>query len=228
MSAPTLERPTLITPTISIPEMPCQEKRESAPEIPQGWLSKQLLKSYISSLHVQLSNLGWVPQSILDMGCGDGTLLSYLAQEIMDADVVGAVFDADTLAIAQEKNCCRIDFQHHAESETLPFSCGQFDLVVSHGFLGHSKAPRHLIKEICRASAEGIIISVPIPSLYNTLKSVPGLQDYKLLGQSVFSETTHPIALGQILYWLKQNGMKIETVLTPAPFAMVLARKPQI
>lgn len=221
----TLLEPPSIMPVVT--EMPCEERKQSAHDEPANWVSRMILKSYMSSFHLSLEGLGWVPKSILEVGSGDGTLLSYLAQNFMDARVIGVEFDADKIEHAKAKNCCRIEFEQLSDTETLPFDSNSFDLVISHGYLGASALPRHWVKEMARVSAEGLIISAPTPVGYKWLNKFPGADEARLIGNPVFKEGVTPISFSQLKTWVERSGAKIESVFNPLPYRMVLARKPQ-
>ncbi len=225
MSTSVLERPSLAQPVVT--GLPCEERKVSAPDAPANWICRMVLKSYISSLHFCLSELGWVPQRILEVGSGDGTMLSYVAQTFMNAEVVGVEFDADKVALAKERNCCRIEFMELSDAETLPFESDSFDLVISHGFLGHSPLPRYWTKEMARVTAEGLIISTPMPWGYQWLQKLPGAKKAKLLGAPVFSPEVQPIAVQQVKNWVERAGLNVETLTMPLPYSMMMARKPQ-
>jgi ubiquinone/menaquinone biosynthesis C-methylase UbiE len=203
----------------------CEERKASAPDTPANWISRVILKSYLSSFNMCLSELGWVPRSILEVGAGDGTLLSYVGQEFVDAEIKGVDVDAEKVAVAQEKNCCRIEFTELVEGESLPFADNQFDLVISHGFLGHSALPRHWMKEIARVSAEGVIMSVPTPIGYKWLQKFPGTQKAMLIGNPVFNDSIEPVSMNTLKGWIERSGLKVESTYAPIPYGMVLARK---
>lgn len=226
MSTPVLERPPM---TLVLPEAEhaCEERRNVAPVMPETWASRLILKSYLSSFNLCMSDLGWTPKSILEVGCGDGSMLSYVGQTIMNARVMGVEFDQNTVAFAKERNCCRIEFVSLNPAETLPFESNAFDVVISHGFLGNTPLPRHWVREMARVSAEGLIVSAQTPVGSAWLHKLPGADKAKLIGRPVFSPQTQPISLRLLKTWVEREGLKVESMLMPAPYGMLLARKPQ-
>lgn len=230
MSTSILERPPVAQqspPNVVELPLPCEERQKGADVRPANWITSIILKTYVNSFNYCLNELGWVPQRILEVGSGNGALLSYVAQTFMDAEVMGVEFDADKVAVAREHNCCRIEFVELLNSESLPFEADSFDLVISHGFLGASPLPRHWMKEMARVSAEAMIISAPTPIGYKWLKKLPGAVEAQLIGNPVFSNEVQPIAIRQMRTWLDRLGLQVEAMTTPAPYGMVLARKPQ-
>jgi SAM-dependent methyltransferase len=221
------ERPSLITPVQHEEPHPCEKDFSNPLNEPLNWISRAIQKSYLNSFNYCLRELGWVPQSILEVGSGDGSLLGYTAKQFFDAEVVGVEFDPFKVALAKNNVCCRVEFIELLDAETLPFESGKFDVVISHGFLGHSPLPRHWMKEMARVSAEALILSAPTPVGHKWLSKIPGAEKARLLGNPVFASDTHPISTQKMRDWVERLGFKAETIATPLPYTMMLARKPQ-
>lgn len=94
--------------------------------------------------------------SILDLGCGDGLLLSLLK----DKGIIGKGLDISDEAVAKTKNkgfeASVFDF-----SDRLPFADRTFDVVVSLDVLEHLYNPESLLREANRVSKDSVIIGVP-------------------------------------------------------------------
>lgn len=94
--------------------------------------------------------------SVLDLGCGDGLLLSLLEEK----GIIGKGLDISDEAIAKTKNkgfeASVFDF-----SKRLPFLDNSFDIVISLDVLEHLYNPEGLLKEASRVSKGSIIIGVP-------------------------------------------------------------------
>ena len=71
---------------------------------------------------------GWSPQSILDLATGTGDLALVLQKQIPGADVVGADFSEEMLAIAKAKGVRRTIM---ANAMQLPFADGSFDCLTT-------------------------------------------------------------------------------------------------
>jgi len=79
------------------------------------------------------------PRSVLDLGCGTGTLTIALAKSCTFASVTGLDADAQALAIAQDKarrSGALVRFER-GFSSSMPFPDGYFDRVVSSLFFHH-------------------------------------------------------------------------------------------
>jgi len=229
------EAPRIIVPEAredllrSIQAASCDGPHETSPcaTTPQttGWLANQLYKAYLSSFNMCLSQLGWVPQSILEIGSGDGSMVSYTGKLFMDADLHGVDCCANKVALAREHNCCKLQFTHVDSAESLPFDAGQFDLVISHGFLGRTQTPRHWVSEMARVSAEAVILSTPHPKMSQWLKWLPGGRSAQLAGTPIVDSASAEVSLIELKSWLKRQNLTPELILHPVPHQMILARK---
>lgn len=190
-----------------------------------GWLSRMILKSYIRNFHLCLDKMDRLPQRILEVGAGDGTLALQTATRFSMAKMIGIGFDPGKVLQARQKASLRLEFLELADTETLPFESGSFDLVISHGFLGNSPVPRHWLKEMSRVTADAMIVSAPTPVGYKWLRKLPGADDASLIGNPIFTPKTQPIALRQLKSWVERLELKTEAMTTPIPYGMLLSRK---
>lgn len=98
-------------------------------------------------------------QTVLDLGCGTGTLTLMVKQAVPDAKVHGLDPDEDALAIAAEKAArMKADVRFQRGTATaLPFADGSFDRVLSSLMFHHlpSADKRLALAEILRVLAPG-------------------------------------------------------------------------
>lgn len=101
---------------------------------------------------------GVKPQSVAEIGCGIGTLLTVARSRGMR--VIG--YDVNKLAIAHARDANGLDA--HAEMWTSETELPPIDLFLCISVLEHVEQPRPLIQELCKAAAAhkaALFISVP-------------------------------------------------------------------
>ncbi len=98
----------------------------------------------------------WIPQgaSVLDLGCGDGSLLQYLKSE---RDVRGyGVEISDAGIIACIQNGVNV-IQNDLDSGLSDFESNSFDYVILSQTLQATRHTEPLIQEMLRVGREGIV-----------------------------------------------------------------------
>jgi SAM-dependent methyltransferase len=101
--------------------------------------------------------------SLLDCGCGPGTITLGLARHVVPGHVIGIDLEASQIELAQanarEAGVSNVSFQT-ADVRSLPFTDGQFDLVFCHTVLCHLARPEIAIAEMCRVLRHGGCIAI--------------------------------------------------------------------
>ncbi len=96
------------------------------------------------------------PGSVLDLGCGDGTLLALLAKRGITG--VGLDLSGKAVAIARQRS---LDCRAHDLTEPLPFSDKSFDSVLIIDVLEHLYRPDQLLTEASRVASRYLYVSTP-------------------------------------------------------------------
>lgn len=133
--------------------------------------------------------------SILDAGCGDGSLANDLKRKY-GCPVVGLDLAAKRVAFAK-KRVKDVGFGQ-ASIYQLPFRDSSFDLVVCTDLLEHLDDPQKAMSELVRVSKRAVVISVPYKiTIEKTLCTHCG-KDYFLYGHqhSFGKEGVEKIARG--------------------------------
>ncbi|MEJ5347968.1 MAG: class I SAM-dependent methyltransferase [Desulfosoma sp.] len=95
------------------------------------------------------------PQRVLDVGCGTGWTLQWLAQ--LGHAVTGVEPSWELVRYAQRKLPQRI-LIHHGFAEDLPFSDNEFDTVTLITTLEFVENPRAALAEACRVARRHVLI----------------------------------------------------------------------
>ena len=111
------------------------------------------------------------PSPCLDLGCGDGAVVSALINiGVVNAPVVGLEYSHEPIATARKLPC----YSHlvRASAETIPFRAASFQSVVCNGVLcAIRNTPDTAIREAARVLASGgsLFLTIPTSSFVNKL-----------------------------------------------------------
>ncbi|MBV7337224.1 methyltransferase domain-containing protein [Chloroflexi bacterium TSY] len=135
--------------------------------------------------------------SLLDCGCGYGTITVGLAQAVDPGRVVGidvgeTEIDA-AMAHATENNVSNIEFKLTSAYE-LPFPDDSFDAVFSHAMLEHLNDPLKALKEMRRVLRPGGVVGIRDADIGSWVMAGPR-QDFLEQSVSIYVD-----------YWDSQSG----------------------
>jgi ubiquinone/menaquinone biosynthesis C-methylase UbiE len=160
------------------------------------------------------------PQSLLDVGCGEGVLVHRWAQRIPDKRVVG--IDLEEESIQQgwaQRQAPNLEYRI-MKAENLPFADDEFDVATAIEVLEHVPDPEHTVAEMARVAQRHLIVSVPREPLWRGLNMARGAYLRE------FGNTP-----GHINHWSKRSFVRLlsrhgEVVeaRSPFPWTMLLVR----
>ena len=160
------------------------------------------------------------PTSILDVGCGEGVLVSEWAERIGDGRVVGIDLDDPHLHTEWEKRQ-RPNLEYRVQkAEDLPFEPNEFDMATAIEVLEHVPEPEQTLAEMARVAERHLLVSVPREPMWRGLNMARGAY-LRELGNTP----------GHVNHWSKRGfvaflstvGEPVE-VRSPFPWTMVLVR----
>ncbi|MBI4708239.1 MAG: class I SAM-dependent methyltransferase [Candidatus Omnitrophica bacterium] len=96
-------------------------------------------------------------KNVLDAGCNEG----FLSQALKESGLKVTSIDIEDKEILKAKEIFGIDAVK-ADINKLPFSDGEFDLVIGGEVLEHLVNPGKGLSELFRVSSDRVIISLPI------------------------------------------------------------------
>jgi 2-polyprenyl-3-methyl-5-hydroxy-6-metoxy-1,4-benzoquinol methylase len=161
------------------------------------------------------------PQSLLDVGCGEGVLTHKWAHRLGDRRVVGIDLEDPAIQAEWEKRRApNLDYRI-MKAENLPFADGEFDVATAIEVLEHVPDPAHTVAEMARVASGHLLVSVPREPLWRMLNVARGAY-LKDLGNTP----------GHLNHWSKRSFVELlsrhgEVVeaRSPFPWTMLLVRR---
>ncbi len=178
---------------------------------------KRLMAGFESALDELFERAA--PQSLLDVGCGEGVLIQEWAQRL-EGRVVGIDLEDDTIQAEWAKRQAPNLEYRIMKAENLPFADDEFDVATAIEVLEHVPDPEHTVEEMARVAKGHLIVSVPREPLWRMLNMARGAY-IKDLGNTP----------GHLNHWSKRSFVKLlsrhgEVVeaRSPFPWTMLLVR----
>lgn len=159
------------------------------------------------------------PQTLLDVGCGEGVLTHQWAQRI-DGKVVGIDLDDPELHKHWEtRQAPNLEYKI-LKAENMPFADNEFEVASAIEVLEHVPDPEHTVAEMARCASKYLLVSVPREPLWRGLNMARGAY-IKDLGNTP----------GHLNHWSKRSfvallnryGTVVEAR-SPFPWTMLLVR----
>jgi ubiquinone/menaquinone biosynthesis C-methylase UbiE len=160
------------------------------------------------------------PESVLDLGCGEGVLTAQWAERLDGGRVVGIDLEDEKLAAEwATRRRANLEFTT-VEGRELPFAAGEFDLVAAIEALEHIEDPERTVAEMARVARRHLLVSVPHEPMWRMLNVARGAY-VRDLGNTP----------GHVNHWSRRGFAKLlgrygEVIETrsPFPWTMLLVR----
>jgi len=148
--------------------------------------------------------------SVLDVGCGPGTITVDLADRVAPGRVVGVDAAAEIIAQAAAAGS-RAEFAV-ADAYSLPFADGTFDVVHAHQVLQHLARPVDALREWRRVGDLVAVREVDYAGIV-IHPLTPGLRAWEVLYQRVHRASVgEPDAGRRLKQWARRAGLTDITV----------------
>jgi 2-polyprenyl-3-methyl-5-hydroxy-6-metoxy-1,4-benzoquinol methylase len=163
------------------------------------------------------------PESVLDVGCGEGVLTYRWAEQLGSRPVLGIDL-ADPNLEAEWSTRSRANLEFRAmpaeDLQELPFPDGSFDLAAAIEVLEHVPDPERTLAEMARVAARHLLVSVPREPLWRALNVARGAY-VRDLGNTP----------GHVNHWSKRSFVEmagrrgqVTEARSPFPWTMLLVR----
>ncbi len=161
------------------------------------------------------------PQSILDVGCGEGVLTERWAERLGEKPVLGIDLpDPKLEAHWSTRRRANLEFRTMDVDGLSSLTSGSFDLAAAIEVLEHVPDPERTLAEMARVAARHLLVSVPREPLWRALNVARGAY-LRELGNTP----------GHVNHWSKRSfvqaagryGEVIEAR-SPFPWTMLLVR----
>ena len=138
------------------------------------------------------------PQSLLDVGCGEGVLVHEWATKLGDKRVVGIDLEEPSIQAGwAERQAPNLEYKI-MQAENLPFADGEFDVATAIEVLEHVPDPAHTVAEMARVAQRWLLVSVPREPLWRMLNMARGAY-IKELGNTP----------GHVNHWSKRSFVSL-------------------
>ena len=151
--------------------------------------------------------------TVLDVGCGPGTITIDLAGRVSPGSVVGIDASPDVIAQASataiDRGIANVRFDT-GDAYALDFADDSFDIVHSHQTLQHLADPSAALREMYRVTKPGGVVAVRDADYGGMIwfPALPGLTRWMATYQSVHrSNGAEPDAGRHLRYWAVQAGL---------------------
>ena len=161
------------------------------------------------------------PQSVLDVGCGEGVLTYKWAERLGEKPILGIdLADPKLQAEWRTRRRENLEFRAMDVGDLAQFRDGTFDLAAAIEVLEHVPDPEHTLAEMARVAKRHLLISVPREPLWRALNVARGayLRD---LGNTP----------GHVNHWSKRSFVRaaarhgeVVEACSPFPWTMLLVR----
>jgi SAM-dependent methyltransferase len=152
--------------------------------------------------------------TVLDVGCGPGTITADLAARIAPGRLTACEITADALALAEAEAArqgrANIDFAV-SDVHALDFPDGAFDVVHAHQVLQHAGDPVQALREMRRVCAPGGIVAARDADYgaFTWFPLVPELAEWLALYRRVAcGNGGEPDAGRRLLSWARDAGFR--------------------
>ncbi len=135
-------------------------------------------------------------KKILDVGCGTGNLLNYLAKRNKEAILFGVDIEKEIVNRAEKNKYCQREKFILMDAKKLPFEDNFFDEIYCYEVLEHVKDLNQVLSEIKRVLKKRGKLKITVPLEKSEKILIKYNKDY-------------PIQVGHVRFFSKENIQKV-------------------
>lgn len=180
-------------------------------------LQRKLLASFNKTLVKEIRQLK--PQTILDVGCGEGFTLERLRKEKIGKKLVGVDFLDRAIKIGKEVHP-KLDLKKGSIYD-LKFKDNSFDLVICSEVLEHLDDPEKGLEELVRVANKYLVISVPNEPFFMLGNFLRG-KNWSRWGNDI--EHINHWTFWQFKHFVGSKA-KVRKTAHPVPWTLIVAEK---
>ncbi len=148
-------------------------------------------------------------RTVLDVGCGPGTLTADIATRVAPGQVIGMDYAETIVAAAADQHVLDGLSFEVGDVYSLDYASDRFDIVHAHQVLQHLSDPVSALREMGRVTAPGGVVAVRDAD-YQAMTwypAIPALEEWMTLYQAVARRNdAEPNAGRHLLAWARQAG----------------------
>lgn len=132
-----------------------------------------LYRWHIDSFHARITELvsGFGPDSILDVGCGEGFLSAHLHAELKDVAFTGVDASEGAIEFARD-SFGDVGLFEVGDIFDLRFADNSFDVVVCSEVLEHLTDPAAAVRELLRVARKAVVLTVPLEPYFKFFNDI--------------------------------------------------------
>lgn len=132
----------------------------------QRW--KELLaEANIGPLEQMLRHADVAPQTVIDVGCGDGSILEQMSRRGIGTQFIGYEIAPAAVSYVRSRNIPGLEAVHVFDGSSVPEADDSFDLGLLHFVIDQAITPDELLRELRRV-ARHVLVSVMLDDTART------------------------------------------------------------